>query len=234
MPEQKSVDELVDDLLADMPTNAEVEIELPSRKKAVIRPMTFEEERQMVAVSKKQQDPSFVLLSHCVKDIELSELLIIDKIYLLFKIRELSFGSVYKFIMGCPQCGHENHYSIDIDKLPVNRLEEETDFVEMILPMSKKKVKLRLATLKEEEYATDPEKALDNLWRFVLKFEDTDRKDVISKVIRKLPAGDINSMLGKILCEGYGISSEVRVKCDACTYDQPTMLPFTKDFFSVT
>lgn len=234
MKEQKTVDELVDDLLSDVPTNAEVEVELPSRKTAVIRPITFEEEREMVSLSKKQQDPSIVLLSKCVKDLDMSEMLVVDKIYLLFKIRELSFGSVYKFVMGCPQCGHENHYSIDIDKLPVERMEEDITHVEITLPMTKKSVKLKLATVKDENHITDPEKALDNLWRFVASFEGVDRRDVISKVIKKLPAGDINTMLSNIMCEGYGISPEVRVKCEACTYDQATALPLTKDFFSVT
>ena len=234
MSEQKSAEELANDLLADVPLNTESIIELPSGKTAKIKPITFEEEKMIVAASNKKEDPSKILLSNCVSDLDLDDILLIDKVYLIFKIRELSFGSVFKFVMGCPACSNENHYSIDIDKLPVKKMELGTNTETFTLPMTKKEVTVRYATVADENKVLEPSLALDNLWRFVTSFAGSDRRDVISRVIKKLPAGDVNTIITKVLCEGYGINSEVRVKCDSCGHDQATTLPLTKDFFSVT
>ena len=232
--EKIDVDSIVEGLLSDLPTNTETEIELPSGGIAKIKPITFEEERQMVALSNKGEDPSTLLIEKCVTGLDLNKILLIDKIYLLFKLRELSFGSVYKFHMSCPSCKEQQTISIDINEMPVAPLEGGSEKVEIDLPMCKKKVLLRRASVSDEKIISDTSKMLDNLWRFILKFDEYDDSMIIQKVLSKLPAGDVNTMISEIMCEGFGISTEVMARCSACGHDSKMELPLDKNFFSVS
>jgi hypothetical protein len=229
-----NTDDIVADLLADLPTNADTQVELPSGSIVKIRPITFEEEKQMVMVAKKGEDPSNLLIEKCVSDIELSKILLIDKIYILFKLRELSFGSVYKFRMSCPACKEQQTISLDINQMPVTSLEGEIETSEITLPMCKKDVVIKRASLKDEVILKDQTQLLDNLWRFIKKFDQYDDPIVIQAVLSKLPAGDINKMVSEVMCEGFGISTEVMVRCSKCGHDSHMELPLDKNFFSVS
>jgi hypothetical protein len=231
--EKKSADDLVDDLLKDIPLSESIHIKLPSGRMVTMKPITFEEEKLMLRGGKGNEDIISMLLSKCLTDVEdLGELLVIDKVFCLFKLREISFGDAYKFIIGCPSCGSEKHYNIEISKLPVTYLEDEE--MEVVLPITKKKISLRPACVKDEDYITDSDKLCDNLWRFVNKIEDITRKDVFAKFIKRLPAGDITKIISVVSNADYGITNEVRIQCDSCGFDGPITLPLTRDFFTAS
>lgn len=232
--EELSSDEIVDSLLSDLPFNVTQEVTLPSGKVAKIKPITFEEEKAMISMSKKGGDATNILISKCVSDIEMHDILLVDKIYLLFKLRELSFGSNYRFTVGCPGCKRENNITVDLNNLDVNTLEEADGLQEVVLPMSNKKCVVRLASLADEQYTSQSEIMMDNLWRFVESFEGHKASNVIQKVLRRLPAGDINKIISVASCEGYGIATEVRVVCSHCGHDSVMDLPLNKNFFSVS
>jgi len=231
---KKTVDQMVEDILSDMPYNAKNVVTLPSGSEATLRPITFEEEKQILSLAKKGVDPSMVLLDNCVTDIDKSDILLVDKIYLLFKLRELSFGSVYKFIVGCPSCKQENRISIDLNDMPVVSMEDLGREVEVELPMCKKKAVVKLASVNDEKYIGDSEVLMENLWRFITSIDGIDNDMVIQKVIHRLPAGDINKMLSTVMCEGYGLTTEIRVLCSHCQHDSVMELPLNKNFFSAS
>ena len=231
---KKTVDEMVDDILADVPYNAQNTVTLPSGGVATLRPITFEEEKQILSLSKKGVDPSQVLLENCVSDIDKSDILLVDKIYLLFKLRELSFGSVYKFVVGCPSCHQENRISVDLNDMPVVSLEDMGREVDIQLPMCKKPAKVKLASMSDEVYMSDPELLMDNLWRYIISINDVENDMVIQKAIKKLPAGDINTIMSTVMCEGYGLTTEIRVLCSHCGHDSVMELPLNKNFFSAS
>ena len=231
---KKTVDEMVEDILADVPYNATHTVTLPSGGEATIRPITFEEEKQILSLSKKGVDPSVVLMENCVSDIDKSDILLVDKIYLLFKLRELSFGSVYKFVVGCPSCKQENKISVDLNNMPVVSMEELGREVEIDLPMCKKPAVVKLASMSDEKYIADTEILMDNLWRFVSSINGVEDQMVIQKVLHKLPAGDINKIISIVMCEGYGLTTEIRVLCSNCQHDSVMELPLNKNFFSVS
>jgi len=231
---KKTVDQMVEDILSDMPYNAKNVVTLPSGSEATLRPITFEEEKQILSLAKKGVDPSMVLLDNCVTDIDKSDILLVDKIYLLFKLRELSFGSVYKFIVECPSCKQENRISIDLNDMPVVSMEDLGREVEVELPMCKKKAVVKLASVNDEKYIGDSEVLMDNLWRFITSIDGIDNDMVIQKVIHRLPAGDINKMLSTVMCEGYGLTTEIRVLCSHCQHDSVMELPLNKNFFSAS
>ena len=232
--EKLDIDAIVGDLLSDLPTNSEVIIDLPSGQTAKIRPITFEEEKQIVTLTKKGQDPSVLLMDKCVSDVNLNDILLVDKVYILFKLRELSFGSVYKFLTTCPACSEQQTISIDINDMPVDRMESPEKEAVITLPMCKRKVTVRRASVSDERSIQDTAAMLDNLWRFIVNFDEHEDPMVIQAVLSKLPAGDINTMISEIMCEGYGISTEVVVECGACNHRSKMELPLDKNFFSVS
>lgn len=229
------IDSIVADLLSEVPTHSSKEVTLPSGGVAKIRPITFEEERDIIRANSTQGvDIATVLISKCVEGIEDSEILLVDKLYLLFKLRELSFGAVYDFVVGCPGCKRENNISVDLNNMPVVSLESEDGTETIELPMCKKQVKVRLASVADEKFMANTESLMDNLWRFVIQFDEYDNEMVIQQVIRKLPAGDVTKLVNTITCKGYGLTTDVRVICSHCGHDSVMELPLNQNFFSVS
>jgi rRNA maturation protein Nop10 len=228
---KQSADEIVEELMGSH--FAETQVDLPSGKTVRLTPITFEVEKQMVSRTDAEGDTVDFILEKCVKDADLDELMEIDANYILFKIREISYGPEYKFIQPCPACGSEQHFSVNVGELPVRRLEDDGD-VEMVLPMSGKEVVLRRATRADRKHLEDGEIMMDSIWRFVKSFGGYDRKDVISKVIPKLTAGDLETLIKVVTASDYGLQTTIRMKCNQCGHDAPMALPLTQGFFSVS
>ena len=209
------VNDIIEELLSDLPYNAEMEITLPSGGTAKLRPITFEEEKQLVSISKKGDDPSFVLIDRCVTGIEKKDILLVDKIYILFKLRELSFGSSYEFNVTCPHCYKQSTINLDLNEMPVVSLDDASSEVEITLPMSKKSVVVKRASVSDEKFIINNEVLFDNLWRFVKSFAGHEDEMVINGVLKKLPAGDTNKIASTVLCQGYGLTTNITVKCSS-------------------
>jgi hypothetical protein len=228
---KQSADSIVEELMGSH--FAETQVDLPSGKTVRLTPITFEVEKQMVSRTDAEGDTVDFILEKCVQDTDLDELMNIDANYILFKIREISYGPEYKFIQPCPACGSEQHFSVNVGELPVRRLEDDGD-VEITLPMSGKEVVLRRATRADRKYLANGEVMMDSLWRFIKSFGGYDRRDVISKVIPRLTAGDIDTMIGIVTASDYGLQTQIRLKCNNCGHDGPIELPLTQGFFSVS
>ena len=85
-----------------MPLGDKAEVTLPSGDIVKIKPITFEEEKLLINSASSKKDPLNIFIDKCVEGENLGSLLFIDKIYLLFKLREISFGNKYKFSITCP------------------------------------------------------------------------------------------------------------------------------------
>ena len=59
------------------------------------------------------------------EDFNVDDLTMPDTIYLLFKLRVLSYGKDYTFRTRCPECGKKIDVTIDLSELPVTTLEED-------------------------------------------------------------------------------------------------------------
>ena len=100
---KKTVEETLDDLFSDSKAAIDQIVELPSRgigypegmNKVTIRNMTFEDEK-ILSESTPDQDVVNLLLTRCVDNLDPDILYAPDKIYLLYKIRELSYGATVK------------------------------------------------------------------------------------------------------------------------------------------
>ena len=176
----QSKEDIVNDILSDIPEDTEVQISLPSRNKVygleeehllTLRPMTFEDEKQLI--SAKTDDPINLLLDRCLNGIAVSTLLSFDKLYLIMKLREISYGDEYDTMLVCSHCEAENPTNVKLSQLTVHKVPDE--FMEPIivtLPKAKKEVKVKLPRVNDEKLLSNAEDSLDGLWRFVESITD--------------------------------------------------------------
>ena len=81
------------------------------------------------------------------ENIDIGKLTPADTLYLLFKLRVLSYGSSYKFRTKCPECGQKIDLDVDLSTLVVNTLEEDYEkHMEVVLPNAGDKVYTRFVT----------------------------------------------------------------------------------------
>lgn len=238
----QDANDIVDDILAGVPVSTDVEVNLPSEnriyrlldesKPITIRPMTFEDEKSLINGG-DDEDSVNLLLSRCVSNINVNDLITIDKFYLLMKLREISYGDDYNVLLMCSHCGAENPTNVKLSELNVNPVPD--DFQEPIkytLPVLKKEVVLRYPRVKDEKFL-EGTGSLDNIWRFVESIDGQTNKTVISRVIEKLPLIDIKTML-KLIKTDFGVDTSVKLKCSECGEISIKELPINANFFDVS
>tara|TARA_R110002051_G_scaffold306333_2_gene376850 strand:- start:390 stop:1151 length:762 start_codon:yes stop_codon:yes gene_type:complete len=236
-------DDIISNLLENLPSTDLVEIKVPSKNKfyslldsskgIMIKCLTFAEEKELITRTGAGGDVLNTLLEKCVSNINIKDILQLDKLFIIMKIREISYGNAYKASVTCPACKEENNLSVNLSELNTIYMEDDvTDPVTITLPVLKKTVKVRLPRISDEAYLATNEKTLINLWRFVEDIEGHTKKTLISKVIGQLPLRDAHTILGALSGDGVGIETNVRFICNYCEHSEVLGLPITGDFFT--
>jgi len=236
-------DTIIEELLANIPSTEDIVLELPSKNKfytlmdptkpITIRPLTFEDEKKMMSSKQGGSKMLNSLLGSCIKNINLSQVLQLDKLYMLMKLREVSYGETYQAKINCPSCKNDNDITFNLSKLPVNYIEEEmVNPVPVYLPVLQKTIKVKLPTIADEGYLVNSEIAMANLWRFVTEIEGHVNKRIISQVIQKLPLKDAHALLKVMGGDGLGIDTKVKFACSYCPLVEDMELPIGADFFT--
>ena len=241
---QKQTDqEIIANILKDMPSNDAIELDLPSKnrfytlqepgKPITLRPMTFQDEKSMLSKKNSGVDVINQLLARCIENIDVGQLMQMDKLYILMKLREISYGPEYNVTINCPSCHKENNVKFEMNTFEVRYADENlTNPLKIHLPVLKKDVVLRLPRISDEKYFANAEQSLSNLWRFVEEIDGHSSKTIISKVIPQLPIKDAHYLMDALGCTGYGIDTGVTFACAYCNHVESMDLPITADFFS--
>lgn len=243
MSEQLSKQEVIDDLLKDLPSDSSIEIDLPSECRIYslpnegepvrMRPMTFDDEKILVT-SKAGQDPTNVILSKCTENVNIGELLPMDKLYMLLKLREISYGDDYSTMLICKHCGGENPTTVQLSELNVNPVPDDFDDpIDIYLPGIKKNIKLRRPRVKDDHIFQSPEDFYDQLWRFILEIEGHRDKSVIAEVVKKLPIRDMKTITNSMNVP-YGVDTHIKFECSHCKEVSVVDLPIDANFFNVS
>lgn len=145
------------------------DFELPSQglfggpTKVTVRPMTTKEEKMIYTA----KDASFLskIVKSCIvepKDINLDKLHSSDITYLLYMIREMTFGPNYKQTMQCPYCNLRQDIEIDITEMKLYMLDfdELEELTTIELPINKDVLKIKLLSNGEIEDITKTIKQL--------------------------------------------------------------------------
>ena len=234
---------VIDDLLKDLPTDTAIEVELPSENRVykledpaaaiTLRPMTFEDEKHIVSAG-KGQDPINLILQRCSTNINISDLLPLDKLYLIMKLREISYGDIYNALLICTHCGGENPADIKLSELNVNPVPDDfTDPTEAFLPTLKKKVKIKYPRVRDEKLFQNIEEGMSQLWRFVVEIEGHTDRTVISKVLEKLPLKDMRFIL-RTMNTDFGLDTKIKFTCTSCKEVSVVELPIDANFFDAS
>jgi len=232
---------ILERLLENVPAETEQIVNLPSENRFYngvtqisIKPMTFEHEKNVVANMKRDIDPINTLLSDCVKGINVSELLLFDKVFLLMRLRQISYGDDYKFKIECPKCSKESEVVMSLNDMIVNKLPEDmTDPREITLPITKRKIKIKFPRVKDEIYLSNAEVANDNFYRFVESVEGISDLLVINKFVKKLPLRDVKKLINEMNRPDLGLDPRFLFGCPACGKETELSIPITANFFSV-
>jgi len=233
---------VIDDILKELPTDTAVEVDLPSECRVykledpgapiTIRPMTFEDEKALVSAG-KAQDPVNLILQRCTTNINIPDLLSMDKLYLIMKLREISYGDDYNTLLVCSHCKAENPTTVKLSHLNVNPVPDDfVDPVTVMLPTIKKEAKVRLPRVRDEKMMQDTQAALDQMWRFVVEIDGHTDKSIIASVVDRLPLKDIRTILNAVKTD-FGVDTKIKFECNSCGGVTVVDLPIDSNFFDV-
>ena len=222
-----------------------VSIKLPSLGKCYndynndsieIRPFTFDDERNLrLAAQEGAGNEAIVsLLNNCVRGIPVEALTVFDKNYILFKLREISYGSTYPIVGKCDTCKTNNTLKLELSALPVTYFQENyEEYTKVFLPDSKKTAVIRFPRVIDEPHLSTPEHIVDNINRFVVSVEGVTDEAIIFAFIRKTTVKDVTVLRKKIFDFSLGFENEIIYPCGGCQRENKTTLTLNEHFFSV-
>ena len=221
-----------------------VSITLPSRgvfnegiKEVKIRPFTYEDERILRSVTRVNEGIKAVstLMERCIEGISYSDLSLYDKHYLLFKLREISYGNEYPVGIECQHCGEENSLAIELDQLKVDYANEGMEYpTPVVLPDSEVTAYINCPRAKDEGLLNNPAALTDSLWKFIERIESHSDRGIIQGFLTKTTAKDIAVVRQSIFSRKIGLQTDVRFICKHCNADEVMNLPINENFFSVS
>ena len=238
-----SYDDLLDSMFSNVESPTDLIVDLPSKgrfysniEEVVVSPLTFEEEQRILNSKGKGTDVINLILSKCVKGVVIPDLVQMDKLFLLLKVREASYGSDYKFNLACPACGEEIKTEIDVaNDLNVNYVPDSLEDPRTItLPRLGVEALIRFPRNREELYFKDAETLSRNLYRFVLSLGGQEDTVFVSKAIKRMHIIDVKTIANEITKGEFGLDPRFMFECPSCGHNSMMEIPLDASFFSVT
>ena len=220
-----------------------------------LRSMTVEDEMRRLSPSKTPYKTLCEIIDSCLIEklpISSYDLYLCDYIYLLHKLRIVTYGPDYVIKFTCPKCGNEETIHINLDELEISEYNEKIkDFFTVKLPKTGYTVKLRMQTPRDLDKinleAEDMKKANPELdWdpsqlltlRSLIESFDGGVIDIalINETLKKLPMMDAN-ILSKAAGElqgKVGLKNTMHIDCSKCDYSVDAPFLYTSEFFGPT
>ena len=236
-------DKALEDLFGKVKDTSMTVTNLPSRGKFYtdfngikIAPLKFLDEQLILTGKDIEKDIVTELLEKTVEGINVSEILLMDKNYLLMKLREVSYGDDYEFGVVCRNCNHESKSKIQLSKqLNLSEIPEDYEDPRTIsLPKLGVEAVVRLPRNREESYLLDTETIYKNLYRFVVSLHGHTDPVFISKAIERMEIADVKTLFREITITKYGIDPRFVFKCGKCGHKETLAVPIDAGFFSVS
>ena len=230
-------------LFVDSSDEAMVITELPSKGKfypgfqgVEISPLTFLDEQKILGVKYGNTDIVSKLLEKSVVGVNVDDLLSMDKMFLLMKVREVSYGENYDFNITCPACASEIKTSLVLSEhLNMTQVPDELeDPREIHLPKLKVKAQVRFPRSKEEVFLSTPEDVYKNLYRFIVSINDNPDPVFVSKALKRMHIQDIKKLISEINKGEYGVNPRFIFECPECSHSETMSVPMDVSFFSVS
>lgn len=238
-----SVDDELEKLFSNSPIETKMPVDLPSKGKfykgfkgASVTPLLYEDEQRILLARTSDIDPVDEILFKCVQGVHVDDLLSMDKIYLLLKIKEVSYGPEYKFSVVCPACKESGDITLDVSKhITINYIPDDLqDPREVHLPVLNVKATVRFPRNSELHYLANWEDSLNNTYRFVESVNGIADPIFISKALQKMHIRDRKVIINEINKSNLGVDPKFQYDCGNCGHNSVMGVPFTASFFSVS
>jgi len=179
---------------------------------------------------------------------DLSPMITIDRLAVLFNVRTTTYGGNYSFDVECPRCSQEASYTIDLDKLPVHYFDEEDYELEpftLKLPMNGKEITWRFLRGSDEaaERLFKKRRAKDGgkddisqTYQLARRLLTVENQEVTHfghalKFVKSLHARDSRVWVKATEDIVFGIGDQLEITCRLCGKDYVISLPMSTDFF---
>lgn len=227
-----------------------VDSSLHNRDVVEIKAMTTKEEDILTsrALLKKGTVISELIKSCLIdKSFNSLDLLSGDRNALMVAIRITGYGPEYNVEMECGECGAKAPRSFNLGELPLKRLEVEpaipgSNIFEFLLPMSKKTVRFKFMTGRDEEDMValgDKQKKLGmgsesnittSLLYSIISIDGTEDRAKIANFIKVMPARDSLALRNYMRDVEPGIIMKQEVECPACGHAEEVNMPMGVTF----
>ena len=227
-----------------------VDSSLHGRETVDIRAMTAREEDILTSKAYLKKGTVITeLIRSCLMDksIDPRDLLTGDRNALMVAIRITGYGADYDAEVECPECGTKAPHKFELTTLPLKRLEiaptvPGQNIFEFKLPLSKKIVKFRFLTGKDEEeiMATgEKQKKLGlssesnvttNLMYSIVSIDGVEDRAKIAAFTKVMPARDSLALRNYIKDNEPGIEMKQETACPACGHQEEVNMPLGVNF----
>tara|TARA_R100001509_G_scaffold43822_4_gene23762 strand:- start:1946 stop:2701 length:756 start_codon:yes stop_codon:yes gene_type:complete len=236
-------DDALDALFKDYQNEPVTITNLPSKGKFYsgyqgieLKPLTFLDEQKILSSKGANVDIVSKLLEKTVEGVDIEELLSMDKMFLLMKVRELSYGDKYDFNITCPNCTSEIQTSLNLsENLNMTQVPDDlSDPREIMLPRLKVKAEVRFPRSREEVLLSSPEEVYKNMYRFVVSVDDNPDPVFISKALKRMHIQDVKTIMAELNKGEYGVNPRFIFECPECSHTETMAIPMDVNFFSVS
>ena len=243
LPADRRSEEILDQLLSKVSSKmAWLEVELPSQgllyedgtKKVRIRPFTFDEERMLKSASAMDSPDEILekLLRRCVEGMDISMLTPQDRLYILFRLRGISYGDTYPIEHSCDNCGTLSKLDLSIKTLGVTPLSES--MMKFELPDSEQEVQIKLPRIQDSHLYNSLEAMHENMHLFVYSIAGVTDKTIIEAFIRKTTVRDIDTLRSHIFSSDYGMEDKFFYSCQGCGKRNQVSIDLNPSFFTAS
>ena len=175
------------------------------------------------------------LIKSCVldKNINTSDLLVGDRNALMVAIRITGYGPEYETEVECEECATKTPHTFNLGELPIRRLEltpveTNTNLFEFVLPYSKKTVKFKFMTGRDEEeimLTQEKQKKLSissdstittSLQYTIVSVDGVTDRSKLANFVRAMPARDSLALRNFIRDNEPGVIMKQAASCSNC------------------
>jgi len=191
-----------------------------------------------------------LLESLIVTPVKLDDLLVGDKNAVFFAARRLAYGDTYGPVkVSCPKCQSENEKRIDLSKMKskpfdFGKFTRGTNEFEFVLPYTKKTIKYKLLTHRDENQIDAELKGLNKINKnssnemtvriraMIIAIDgETDRNYIKRFVEQELPSRDSLALRSHVRENTPDLDMTFEFSCDECGNEERITVPLTAQFF---
>lgn len=229
--------------------------DLPSRYKLYTegtkisgRPLLVKELKKLATINETNYNRVInEILSEAIRGIEISELYVADKLYLLLWLRANTYkNSDFSFKYKCVECRSENSYNFSVENLEIKYLPDDYELKPLELINTSDKLEFDFPKIKDENrinffkenFSKNSNKELDdddlNIASYIRKINDVPVN--LQKAYDFIKSLDTNpedymNIMSHIAEMDFGVSHEILVPCKKCGEVNHLPLSFRPEFF---